>query len=85
MTVQIVQSRRDVSHQGHEEERDLKDMVCHEVQAFHNLLIPIDRIEINDERQEPQGDPDSDDLAVGTYEHEHVHVHVHGNRRLFLF
>lgn len=39
-------------------------MICHEVQAFHNLFIPSHGIEVDNERREPQGYPDSNDLEV---------------------
>lgn len=63
-TVQIVQSGRDVAHQGHEEEWDLEHMVCHEVQASHKFLIPSYSIEVDDERYEPQAHSDSDNLEA---------------------
>lgn len=37
-------------------------MVCHEIQAFHNLLIPRYRVEVDDEGGEPKAHPDPDDL-----------------------
>lgn len=51
--LQVVQSRGDVAHQRHKEERHLKHMACHEVQSFHHFVIPGDRIQIEDEGQEP--------------------------------
>lgn len=46
-------------------------MVCHEIQAFHDLLIPRYRIEVDDEGGEPEAHSDPDDL-----EEAHVSTRV---------
>jgi len=38
--LQVIQSRRYMSHQGHQEERDLEDMLLEEVEAIDNPVIP---------------------------------------------
>lgn len=62
VTLQVVKGRRDITHQCHKKQRHLKHMVCHEIQALDNLLVPGHSIEVDDERREPQGEPEADDL-----------------------
>ena len=58
----IVQSRCDVSHQCHEEERDLEDIVLYEVQPFDHLIIPRRMFEVDYKRDEPKQDLDANNL-----------------------
>lgn len=51
--VQVVQSWRDIAHQCHEKQRNLKDMVRKEVETLNNLVIPGHRVKVEDERQKP--------------------------------
>lgn len=49
----MVQRRRNVPHQAHQEERDLQDGVRKEIQASYQLVIPRHRVEIDEECQRP--------------------------------
>jgi hypothetical protein len=51
--IHIVKSRRNVSHQGHEKERDLENIVLYEVQPFDHFIIPRRTFKIDYEREEP--------------------------------
>jgi len=46
---QIVQCRRDVPHQGHQEQGNLKDVFFEKVKAMNELIIPCDRVEAEEE------------------------------------
>lgn len=59
---QVVQSRRDVAHHCHQEERYLENVVGHEIQTLNHFIIPCHRVEVEDEGQKPEEDPNTDDL-----------------------
>lgn len=45
----MVQSRRDVPHQAHQEEGELQDGVRKEIQSAHELVIPCHGVEVDNE------------------------------------
>ena len=49
----MVQSRRDVAHQAHEEEWHLQDGIGDEVQSSYQLVVPCHRIEVDEEGGSP--------------------------------
>ncbi len=53
MPSHVVQSRRNVPHQAHQEERDLQNRIREEVQPSHQRVIPRHRVEIDEEGQCP--------------------------------
>ena len=52
-TSHAVQSRRDIPHQAHEEERDLQDGICQEFHPAHQRVIPCHAIKVDEEAQGP--------------------------------
>jgi hypothetical protein len=60
--VHIVQSRCYVSHQSHEEEWNLKDIVLDEIQAIDQFIIPCRMLEIKKQGEKPYQNLDSDNL-----------------------
>lgn len=58
----IVQSWRNISHQRHEKERYLEDMILDEIQSIDNRIIPRCTLEVEYEGEEPKQDFDPKNL-----------------------
>lgn len=61
----MIQCRRDVSHQAHEKERQLKHGFGYKVHPAHQLIVPCRCLEVDEHRGDPQEDLHSNDLAMG--------------------
>lgn len=51
--VQVIQRRHHVAHQYHEKERDLKNIFRDEIETIDKRLVPRDRVQGDDKRQQP--------------------------------
>ena len=49
----MVERRRDVPHEAHQEERDAQDGIGKEIQPSYELIIPSYGIEVDKEGREP--------------------------------
>lgn len=49
----LVQSRRDVAHHRHEEERYLKHCVLEEVQAVDDSFVQVRMVHVDEEGEDP--------------------------------
>jgi hypothetical protein len=54
--LQIVESRCDVSHQAHQEERKLEDRMLDELQAVNQVIIPSGTFHVHNEAEKPYQD-----------------------------
>ena len=52
--IHIVQGRRKISHQRHQEERNLENIVLGEIEPADNLIIPGRIIKIDHKGKKPQ-------------------------------
>ena len=63
MNSHMVQCWCNVSHQAHEKEGHLQDLVGDEIQAIDHFIIPRHRLETEEKRQDPYRRFDGDDLT----------------------
>lgn len=63
----VVKSRGNVSHQTHQEERDLKNRMLNEMEPVNNVVIPRHSLKIRKEANKPDQYSDSDALKVSSH------------------